>query len=574
MSPASPAGGGGEGAAHHRDLTVVTDLLAEQRRRITDFDGPGERFAAPVQGPGADPPSLPEPGWQQTMDAIPMPALLVAPVLGRDGVPRDYWYVGRNRAALRYSETVIPPAALPAWSGRPVPLFGRFPEMAHTAMPRMLAEAYRGGEIQGPTVVEFPLRAPGGEVARVSAEVRVSRCGPHHLLVAWERGNRQALARAAQHLARTCWMEWNLTGQPPRASFGVRHVLGLHRDAPLPGLVDVAAMTDHAGAESLYQVLYDVLLRGRTAECDLRLPARRNGVLRLLAEPVFRPGGPVWAVRGVMMDVTGDRLTRHRARHAEREATRARDRAQAFGEVAAAFRDALSPRFAGGKVPSGLETAAVYRPDEGAGGRRLVQGPGPARRAYAARARRRPGPRPRRGHPHGQTPLRPGRPRLHRPPRGAPRRLALRRRLRRRTRVHRHRHRGCLPPRAPAAALGQCRTSGSAAAARRQSAAARPAARRDGAAPGRGADTAYTAVETVLAAGDVVLMYSDGLVERRGSDIDADTELLRHRAERLARTSLRRGTGGLQAYAEHVVRAMSDSPQTDDATLLAVRCLP
>lgn len=87
-------------------------------------------------------------------------------------------------------------------------------------------------------------------------------------------------------------------------------------------------------------------------------------------------------------------------------------------------------------------------------------------------------------------------------------------------------------------------------------------------------DTAYTAVETVLAAGDVVLMYSDGLVERRGSDIDADTELLRHRAERLARTSLRRGTGGLQAYAEHVVRAMSDSPQTDDATLLAVRCLP
>lgn len=237
MSPASPAsgaGGDGEGAAYHRDLTVVTDLLPEQRRRITDFDGPGERSATPVRDPGADPASLPEPGWQQTTDAIPMPALLVAPVLGRDGVPRDYWYVGRNQAAPRYSEKVIPKAALPAWSGRPVPLFGRFPEMAHTAMPRMPAEAYRSGEIQGPTVVESPLGAPGGRVARVSAEVRVSRCGPHHLLVAWEGGNRHALARAAQHLARTCWMEWNLTGQPPRASFGVRHVLGLHATPRCP----------------------------------------------------------------------------------------------------------------------------------------------------------------------------------------------------------------------------------------------------------------------------------------------------------------------------------------------------
>ncbi|WP_258566121.1 PP2C family protein-serine/threonine phosphatase [Streptomyces parvulus] len=578
MSPASAAsgaGGGGEGAAHHRDLTVVTDLLAEQRRRITDFDGPGERPAAPVHNPGADPASLPEPGWQQTMDAIPMPALLVAPVLGRDGVPRDYWYVGRNQAALRYSETVIPKAALPAWSGRPVPLFGRFPEMAHTAMPRMLAEAYRGGEIQGPTVVEFPLRAPDGEVARVSAEVRVSRCGPHHLLVAWERGNRQALARAAQHLARTCWMEWNLTGQPPRASFGVRHVLGLHRDAPLPGLVDVAAMTDHAGAEALYQVLYDVLLRGRTAECDLRLPARRNGVLRLLAEPVFRPGGPVWAVRGVMMDVTGDRLTRHRARHAEREATRARDRAQAFGEVAAAFREALSPRFAGENVPSGLEAAAVYRPDEGAGvggdwykarvlpgGRTLLalgdaRGHGLAAVTLMAKLRYALAGLAFTAHPVEHLTgwlsnvacddgpestataivgaYHPERRLLRWVSAGHPAPLLLRDdRVRPLS----------LPPAATGLPLGVV------------------------------PDAAYTAVETVLVAGDVVLMYSDGLVERRGSDIDADTELLRHRAEQLARTSLRDGAGGLQAYAEHVVRAMSDSPQTDDATLLAVRCLP
>ncbi|MFE6956023.1 PP2C family protein-serine/threonine phosphatase [Streptomyces sp. NPDC057696] len=45
----------------------------------------------------------------------------------------------------------------------------------------------------------------------------------------------------------------------------------------------------------------------------------------------------------------------------------------------------------------------------------------------------------------------------------------------------------------------------------------------------------YPAVETTLSPGDVVLMYTDGLVERRGSDLDTDTARLLRVAERLAR---------------------------------------
>ncbi|MCF2129583.1 serine/threonine-protein phosphatase [Strepomyces sp. STD 3.1] len=555
---------------------MIGELLAEQRRKIMSSTvcAQSERVGTAVgQEPDAGPGLSPAPGWQELLDAVPTPALLVAPSLDAKGAVRDYWYVGRNAAALDYADTVIPPEALPLWQGRPVPLLALLPGMARTSLPRLLAEAYRTGTTQGPEVVEFALRAPGGHVARVSVETRVARCGAH-LLLTWERGNRNALARAAQHLARACWMEWNLTGQPPRASLGVRPVLGLENDVPLPGLLDLAAMTDHEGVASLYHALYDVLLRGRTAECDLALTTRHHGVLRFLAEPVHAPGGPVWAVRGVMMDVTGERLTRHRARRAEGEAARARERARAFGEVAATFREALSPRFAGNSVPSGLETAAVYRPDEGAGvggdwykartlpsGRTLLalgdaRGHGLGAVTLMAKLRYALAGLAFTEHPveqltgwlsnvaHDDGPestataivgrYHPDRRLLRWVSAGHLSPLLLR---------HGHARLLTVPPDATGLPLGVI------------------------------PDAGYTAVETVLAPGDVVLMYSDGLVERRGSDIDADTELLRRRAERVAQDGLRTGPEGLQAYAAHVVRAMYETPRTDDATLLAVRCL-
>jgi serine phosphatase RsbU (regulator of sigma subunit) len=83
----------------------------------------------------------------------------------------------------------------------------------------------------------------------------------------------------------------------------------------------------------------------------------------------------------------------------------------------------------------------------------------------------------------------------------------------------------------------------------------------------------YAAAETPLTRDDIVLMYSDGLVERRGSDLDTDTALLGHEAQRLASTGIAPGHDALQAYAEDVVAAMTGPHRTDEATLLALRCL-
>lgn len=83
----------------------------------------------------------------------------------------------------------------------------------------------------------------------------------------------------------------------------------------------------------------------------------------------------------------------------------------------------------------------------------------------------------------------------------------------------------------------------------------------------------YTATETTLSPGDVVLMYTDGLVERRGSDLDTDMARLLRVAERLTRGGITPGHDGLERYGQAVAQDMAGAHQTDDATLLLVRRL-
>ncbi|WP_420000535.1 PP2C family protein-serine/threonine phosphatase [Streptomyces boninensis] len=86
--------------------------------------------------------------------------------------------------------------------------------------------------------------------------------------------------------------------------------------------------------------------------------------------------------------------------------------------------------------------------------------------------------------------------------------------------------------------------------------------------PGAG----YEATETALRPGDIVLMYSDGLTERR--DTDPDEDLRRFlTAARQAYDPAPPGLGheGLRRYAEAIVGRLDGPHRSDDATLLALR---
>jgi anti-sigma regulatory factor (Ser/Thr protein kinase) len=83
-----------------------------------------------------------------------------------------------------------------------------------------------------------------------------------------------------------------------------------------------------------------------------------------------------------------------------------------------------------------------------------------------------------------------------------------------------------------------------------------------------GVDEHAIATERVhpLAAGDTLLLYTDGLVERRDESIDVGFERLRD--------ALRDAPGDVEALCDHVLdRTLGDHPGQDDVAVLTVRLL-
>ncbi len=71
--------------------------------------------------------------------------------------------------------------------------------------------------------------------------------------------------------------------------------------------------------------------------------------------------------------------------------------------------------------------------------------------------------------------------------------------------------------------------------------------------------------EVALHSGDLLLAYTDGLVERRGEDVDVGFERLRATVESLA------GVEDLDRLVDRVLRAQVGGDQADDVALIAVR---
>ncbi|MEV5605819.1 PP2C family protein-serine/threonine phosphatase [Streptomyces sp. NPDC052299] len=562
-----PAGG----TRARLELQAIRALLDAQRRRVTRY---AERYGPPA--PDAVP-RAPEsvvdhpPTGQEVLDALPVAALLLAPVFGEDGEVRDVVLLARNATARADADSRFPGEALPPWTG-PVSLFERVPSLAATAIPRMLADAHRTGVPQQSDTVEWLVNARTGPV-RVSAEVRIAPCG-HHFLLTWEPGGRLSMAAAAQQLVRTCWAEWNLADDGIQPSRGFRQVLGLPEHVPVPSLSDLAAATTPDCLSTLYQTLYDVLLRKRVTQCELRFRGSER-IFRMVAEPVrIVPGGLVWALRAVLTDVTTDRRRREATQRAERHARREHERAEAVAEIAGVLRDAVLPHFQDELDSYGLEAAAVYRPD--------APGAGVGGDWYKAR-----------GLPDGRLLLALGDARGH----GLDA-VTLMAKLR-------YALAGLAYTSESVERLTEWLNEVACADARESTATAivaryhperallrwtcaghpRPVLLRDGRAaqlpaPAGGPGltlgvlpgTSYQASETKLERGDIVLMYSDGLTERRPADPDQDALRFLRAAESCFRESAPNpGNARLQDYVERLVARMDGHHRTDDATLLALR---
>ncbi|MER5252680.1 PP2C family protein-serine/threonine phosphatase [Streptomyces sp. NPDC002855] len=84
--------------------------------------------------------------------------------------------------------------------------------------------------------------------------------------------------------------------------------------------------------------------------------------------------------------------------------------------------------------------------------------------------------------------------------------------------------------------------------------------------------TDYTAAAVSLEIGDIVLLYTDGLTERRDRDPDEDTRRFLTAARQcFAQQPPGAGHDGLDDYARRLAAHLDGSHRTDDATLLALR---
>lgn len=561
----------GPDARARLELTAIRELLKSQRRRIHSY---ARTHRPPPQGP-VRPTVLPAtafPSGREVLDALPVPALLLTPVSADGGDIVDVHCTSHNAAAVAYAAERFPDSPVPEWSG-PVSLYERFPSLYRTPLPGMISRAHHDHEVQGPTAVEWVANAASGPV-RLIADVRVGPCGDQ-LLLTWERGHRLLMSAAAQRLVRTCWAEWNLGDDGVEPSRGFRQALGLPENDPLPTLSDLAGAATPDSLPGLYQMLYEVILRKRTAHCSLRLHSTPGRITRMTAEPVrIAPGSLVWGVRAVFTDVTAERRRRESADHAEREARRQRQHVKTLGEVAEALREAVLPHFHDELASYGLQAAVVYRPDAreaGVGGdwykaRKLPDG-----RLLVALGDARG---------HGLTAV------------------TLMAKLR-------YALAGLAYTEQPVEQLTYWLNETACADGIESTATAiiaryhpersllswtcaghpNPVLIRDGRAtplpPPPGGPglplgvlpgTSYTAAGAALRTGDIVLMYSDGLTERRDSDPDQDTLRLLDAATLSFRTTAPGpGRDELHSYAEDLVARLDGPHRTDDATLLVLR---
>ncbi|MFD9130138.1 PP2C family protein-serine/threonine phosphatase [Kitasatospora sp. NPDC059571] len=554
-------------AASDRLRRTVARLRREHRSRH-DVLAATAATALPMEPPQGLRPV--EPGLRELLDAVPVPAVLTAPVTGADGTLQDLAALAVNLAAVSYAEQAGPSVREQAVHS-PVPLQQFFPALRERRVLTALTDVLRTGRPMDARTVDWLRPRPGGRIEHRRALLSAHPCGDRILLLL-EREGEQVLAVDAQRIARVGWAEWNLLDGRMEASPGLFDLLGLPATGPAPPLTALLGRVVPAVLPDLLRD-FDRLLSDGGVDTETALTGP-TGVrrIRLAAEtvraaggrpgdPARPPDGPVVGVRAVLQDITDLVESRRRLRYQESETLRERQRADAEEEIVRRLRAALVPRAAASLTGCGLETAVAYRPAEaGVGGdwykcRALPDGPALLAIGDA------------RG--HGLDAV------------------ALMSRLR-------HALGGLAFTGALVEDLGAWlneiayddgpESTATAVIARYypdrrllrwicaghpppvlyRDGRARPLTAAVGPPFGVLSDTRYTAVETVLAPGDTVLLYTDGLVERRHEDIDV-------RIAVLADAAASRAGADLQACIDAVVRDMSGPRSEDDATVLAFR---
>ncbi|MFE5620329.1 PP2C family protein-serine/threonine phosphatase [Streptomyces sp. NPDC056524] len=346
---------------------------AVRRTTGNQLRGPaGRELASPVQSLALLPPhvgadgaprclcSTHEPGDSgvcTVLPAIPASAVLLEPVWDEAHSVPDFRIVAGNR--VRSADWLEPPDHL---------VGQRFlearPGAAHSGLLTALADVVDTGRPLDGRVVDYTEERLG-RIHRTPLLYSAARCG-EQVLATWRPVQSQAelLTIDAQYLASLGWGNWDLLSGKVTWSEGLCRIF--HAEVRMPWSLEQlcdALVPDDLTAFS--EFLTSVLAGEEPAWTRIRfLVLGELRTLDLLGRPVAGTDGRPWAVNLVARDLTPQIRSRRRLAETERESDWLRRRTEAERRVADALREAILPTVPEALAAVGLTVAASYRPAE------------------------------------------------------------------------------------------------------------------------------------------------------------------------------------------------------------------
>ncbi|MFB7584144.1 PP2C family protein-serine/threonine phosphatase [Streptomyces hydrogenans] len=296
-------------------------------------------------------------GTCSLLHAIPASAVLLEPVHDETGAVRDFRIVAGNR--IRSAE----------WLEAPDRQVGqRFlearPGAAASGLLAGLADVVAGGGPLEGRVVDYTEQRLG-RLHRAPLLYSAARCG-EQVLATWRpvQSHTELLTIDAQYLASLGWGNWDLLSGKVTWSEGLSRIF--HAEIRMPWTLDQLCDALLPGDLNAFsEFLASVLAGEEPAWTRIRfLVLGEVRTLDLLGRPVAGTDGRPWAVNLVARDLTPQIRSRRRIAETERESDRLRRQAQAERRVADALREALVPTHSEALAAVGLTVAASYRPAE------------------------------------------------------------------------------------------------------------------------------------------------------------------------------------------------------------------
>ena len=312
----------------------VAELSAVARRYLVALSEPIARRIGQLS-PGdvaADDPV------RQVLEAMPIPAALLSPIHGAEGLITDFRFDYVNAAAATDLAEMV--GDVPERT-----LLAMFPDTGSRQLLGEYAAVLADGVGRELSEVDSDASADGTELS-VSARVWVSRIAGR-LLICWQRRSESDLLYdqllTAERIGRQGSFWWNLHTGVVRYTPELYRLLG--RD-PADGGLPLSDLERYVYPDDLLAVreaIRGLLLAGRTFTVEYRpvdAPGRR---LRMVCEPEFDADRRVGAVRGTVQDVTREHAVEQRLQNAEEALAGQRHRLRAEAQAAEALRQAILP---------------------------------------------------------------------------------------------------------------------------------------------------------------------------------------------------------------------------------------